>query len=250
MANTTLAGAVFIGVVAAILFVGAFLQGVTGFGFGMVTMALMPFVIGARVSSIVVAFLALTNTGYLTWRLRRSVNWRVLAHLLSGALFGVPIGVYALKTLPDSALKRLIGFAILFYCIYYAWRTFREGRPGRGLPAWTRFPVGIVAGVFGGAVNVGGPPVILYVYSQPWARELIRATLVTYFACVTAMKIALLFAQRMVEPTHGAYLFAVPVIWAGSRCGLWVGGRLKPRHFKTFVLVTLSVLGTLLFVRG
>jgi len=250
--NTILAGsdARLVGVVAAILFTGAFLQGLTGFGFGMVTMAMMPFAMGARISSIVVAFLALINTAYLTWHLRKSVDRDVLFSLLIGAAGGVPIGVYALKTLPDIALKRLIGFVILLYCAFEGWRTFRDRPPKRGLPSWMRFPIGFVAGILGGAVNVGGPPVILYAYSQPWTRERVRATLVAYFACITGIKVVLLFAQRMVEPSSLVYLAAAPVIWLGSRCGLWVGTRLRPRLFRTLVLVVLAALGTLLFLGG
>lgn len=237
-------------VVAAILFLGAFLQGVTGFGFGMVTMALMPFVVGARTSSVVVSFLALMNTAYLSWRLRRWVDWGILAPLFAGAAIGVPLGVYALRTLPESALKRLIGGALFLYGAHRAWRTLRRKRKVWSLPAWTRFPVGLVAGVLGGAANVGGPPVILYAYSQPWKRALTRTTLVTYFAGTTLMKITLLFAQGMVESSHLGILLAIPVVWGGSRLGLWVGGRLEPRPFEIFMLGALSLLAVVLVVQG
>jgi hypothetical protein len=243
-------GVLLFGMVCAILFSAAFLQGVTGFGFGMVAMALLPFVMSARLASVVVAFMALVNTGYLTWQLRKSVNWRILLPLLAGATFGVPIGVYALKTFPESLLKRLIGFAILGYCAYYTWSTLRASPWSRELPSWWRFPIGVVAGAFGGAVNVGGPPVILYIYSQPWSRDLIRATLVTYFALVTALKIALLFAQQMVTTETVSYLVSVPVIWAGSSLGLWIGRRMKAVYFQTIVIGALTFLGLLLLIRG
>lgn len=244
----SISGVVF--VVAVILFVGAFLQGVTGFGFGMVTMALMPCVMGARTSSIVVVFLASMNAVYLSWRLRRWVDWGILAPLFAGAAVGVPLGVHALRVLPEFALKRLIGLTLLLYCAYRGWRMFRGERIERSLPAWTRFPVGLVAGVLGGTANMGGPPVILYVYSQPWTRELIRTTLVTYFAGATLMKIVLLVVHGMVNVSHLGILLAMPIVWVGSRLGLWVGGRLKPRPFEIFTVGVLSLLAGILVVQG
>lgn len=97
---------------------------------------------------------------------------------------------------------------------------------------------------------MGGPPVILYVYSQPWTRELIRTTLVTYFAGATLMKIVLLVVHGMVNVSHLGILLAMPIVWVGSRLGLWVGGRLKPRPFEIFTVGVLSLLAGILVVQG
>ena len=233
----------------AIFFLASCLQGLTGFGFGMVTMALLPFLMSARSASILVAVLVLFNTGYLTWRQRAHVDWRIVGQLFVGSIVGVPLGVHILRVFPESGLKRLIGAGILLYSAYYTWQTFSQREPRKEWPKWTRLPIGFVAGILGGAVNVAGPPVILYFYSQPWDPNRIRALLVAYFFTLTAMKNVLMFAGGMVPTSTLLYVGILPLIWIGSRFGLYVGQRIEPFWFRRLVIVALTVLG-LLLMRG
>lgn len=242
--------AAFLAAVGAILFIAACLQGMSGFGFGMVAMSLLPFVISARTASVVVAFMALSNTLYLAWRVRRTIDFKLVSHLLIGSAVGVPIGVYALRVMPDDMLKRLIGLSILGYCIYLMVRKFRRRPPGPGLSLRWRVPVGLTAGMLGGAINVGGPPVILYLYSQPWDRELIRATLIAYFVLTTILKVAFVSVGGLVTRDMAVYALGFPVIWAGGGLGLWLGRRLRQSHFDLFIAGSLALLGALLLIGG
>jgi uncharacterized membrane protein YfcA len=248
--STDAPGAVGFALAAAIFFLSAVQQGVTGFGFGMVAMSLLPFVIGGRTASIVGAFLALANTGYLSWRLRHSVEWRVLGILLLGAVIGVPVGVYALDALPERLLTRLIGFAVVSYAMYYGGREVLPDRPGRRLSMWWAWPAGVLSGALGGATNVGGPPIIFYAYHQPWSRETVQATLVAYFALISAVKVALLLLGGLVDASVAAYFWLMPLVWAGGTLGLRLGRRMAPVHFRTVVVCVLGVFGLLLLVRG
>src|SRR5260221_615998 len=73
-----------------------FVQGMTGFGFGLVSMSLMPLVIGVKQAaaiSTVFSFLA-TVTTFI--RHYREYNWRLGLTFLVTVCVGVPIGVYFL----------------------------------------------------------------------------------------------------------------------------------------------------------
>ncbi len=246
--------------IAAALLVAGLLQGMTGFGFAMVTMATLPFIIGAHAASVVVPPFAVLNTVVLLWSLRRHINMAWLWRLLIGAAAGVPIGVHLLTSLPDAMLRRMIGVVLLGYCAYEVWRRRSDSAPAAGSSVWWGVPLGWLAGFISGAVNAGGPPVVAYIYRQPWKRDTIRATLCAFFMCVALCKVVLVFAalSDVAAPTKGGmllrsptlYLVATPAMWLGGFVGLRLGSRLSQERFTAFVLVALATLAVMLLIKG
>jgi len=247
-----------VGIAVALLLAGL-LQGMTGFGFALVSMATLPFLIGARAASVIVPPFAVLNTLALLWSLRRHINVAWLWRLLLGAAIGVPMGVYLLTSLPDVILRRFIGVVLLGYCASEVWRGRAGGTDTRGSSAWWSLPLGWLAGLISGAVNAGGPPVVVYIYRQPWKRDAIRATLCAFFMCVALYKTALVFGalSDVATPTKGGmllrsptlYLTAGPAMWFGGFVGLRLGSRLSRDRFTAYVLVALAGLAVMLFVK-
>ena len=231
--------------IGAVFLLSAFLQGLAGFGFGMVSMAILPFLLGARMASVVVAPFAVLNTMMLLWSLRRDVHVPALWRLIVGAAAGVPMGVHILTAFPEGALRRLIGFVILAYCLYEAWRRRATLDTEAALSVWWGLPVGVLAGALGGAVNVGGPPIVLFLYLQPWKRDTVRATLCAFFLFVAALKVALLLKGGMLPTAPTLYAVVIPLMWVGGVVGLRLGGRLSKRRFTATVLTMLAVLAVL-----
>src|SRR5215471_9758782 len=86
-----------------------FVQGMTGFGFGLVSMSLMPVVIGVKQAaaiSTVFSFLATITTFA---RHYREYNWRLGFVFLISVCAGVPIGVYFLDRSSEGLLLRVLG---------------------------------------------------------------------------------------------------------------------------------------------
>ncbi len=236
--------------IGAIFFVSAFLQGMAGFGFGMVSMAMLPFLITAREASIIVAPFAALNTIMLLWTLRRQVHLPALWRLLVGAAVGVPIGVHALTFLPDTVLRRTIGVVLLAYCLYQVWRRRAEPDRATAISVWWGMPLGLLAGAIGGAVNVGGPPVVVFLYLQPWKRDQVRATLCAFFMFVASLKVALLLKGGMLPTSPSLYAVVVILMWVGGMIGLRLGGRPSKQRFTATALLMLAVLGVTLLIKG
>ena len=97
---------------ACILAVASFVFGLTGFGIGLVSLALLPFFVPPAT----VVPLVTLCVGCLRARddrqLRRDVMFPQLVSLLLGTILGTPVGVWVLETLPPSSLKRLIGLIL------------------------------------------------------------------------------------------------------------------------------------------
>src|SRR5947209_5546296 len=92
-----------------------FTQGMTGFGFGLVSMSLMPLVIGVKQAaaiSTVFSFLA-TITTFL--RHYREYKWRLGLAFLISVCGGVPIGVYFLDRASEGLLLRVLGGIMVLF---------------------------------------------------------------------------------------------------------------------------------------
>ncbi|MDA3128462.1 TSUP family transporter [Aliibacillus thermotolerans] len=79
--------------IAFVLFIGSFLQGASGFGFGLFSMAFLPFMFTLKDSTLLVISLALVTAIMIFVKVRKHIEMRKLAYLLSAAIVG-RIGAY------------------------------------------------------------------------------------------------------------------------------------------------------------
>src|SRR5262252_10251351 len=129
-----------------------FVQGMTGFGFGLVSMSLMPLAIGVKQAaaiSTVFSFLATITTFFRHWR---EYNWRLGFVFLISVCAGVPIGVYFLDRSSEGLLLRVLGSVMLLL----AAREFLRRRQPQAIPTALTVPLGLFGGTLSGAFNLGG----------------------------------------------------------------------------------------------
>jgi uncharacterized membrane protein YfcA len=175
----------------AILTVAGFTQGLTGFGFGLVSMALLPLLLPVKEAAVVVAVLNLVTCVFTLWAVRRHLCWRRGRSLIVGSAAGVPFGVYLLAHLEPAPLLRAMGIVLVGFA---AAELLTDARSRPRVPGWLGLPAGFLGGSIGGALNMGGPPVIAYVYAQPWSKEEIVATLQLVFGVSALLRVALIGA--------------------------------------------------------
>ena len=180
-----------------ILSLAGFTQGLTGFGFGLVSMALLPLVLPFKDAAAVVAALNLATCAMTLYAVRGHFSWRRGAAMVIGCGLGVPIGVFALVRLDAALLLRTLGGLMV---IFAATDLGLARRLRLQVPAWAGFPAGLVGGCIGGAFNVGGPPIIAFAYSQPWAKEEIVATLQLVFGTSAVLRLLLISQQGLLHP--------------------------------------------------
>ncbi|MFA6542910.1 MAG: sulfite exporter TauE/SafE family protein [Limisphaerales bacterium] len=220
-----------------ILAFAGFIQGLTGFGFGLVSMALLPLALPFKEALVVVAALNVAACATTLFATRRHFSWRRGAGVALGSCVGVPIGFYALVHLDSQLLLHALGALMCFFAVseLFLARYFRVK-----FPEWAGFPVGVVSGSLGGAFNIGGPPVIAYAYSQPWAKEEIVATLQLVFGASAILRLALVGQSGLLHADllHLALLALLPML-----AGIVLGGHLlqrvprEPLKFAVFVFL-------------
>lgn len=207
----------------AILTVAGFAQGLTGFGFGLISMALLPLLLPVKEAAVVVAVLNFATCVFTLSAVRRHLCWHRGRSLIIGSAVGVPFGVYLLAYLEPAPLLRAMGIVLVAFAAVEL-RSDPHAPPR--VPDWLGLPAGFVGGSIGGALNMGGPPVIAYAYAQPWSKEEIVATLQLVFGVSALLRVVLIGAGGLYTPPMVPLLLLTLVPMAGA---IFVGTRLLLR---------------------
>lgn len=216
-------------------------QGLTGFGFGIVAMAGLTPLVGAKTANLLVTPLAGINIGIALWEVRRHIDWRRAFPLCVGGVLGTPIGVHILLHSDPLLLRRLIGAVILLTAAGQFRPASAKAPPIRR--GWG-FVAGALGGVMGGAVAMAGPPAVVYAYRQPWPLNGIKATLLLFFGWSVLYRLVIFAKTGTYAPSLSTAILSLlpPVVLF-----TWLGGRLTSRLPRRQVDL---VVGVLLTVAG
>ena len=110
---------------------------------------------------------------------------------------------------------------------------------------------GFVAGVFGGAYGMNGPPLVIYGAMRRWSAQHFRATLQAYFlpASVIGMGGYWLAGLWVPAVTH-YYLLSLPILLPAVWLGRVVNHRLHGDGFLRYVYVGLAAIGVVLLAES
>ncbi len=171
--------------------------------------------------------------------------------LLLGSGFGMPLGLVAFRYGDPHQLRIAAGMTVLGFALLLARQQWRRSGPapivasrGRDLTA------GIVSGAATALVGMAGPPVLIYLLLAGAASQLIRATLLAFFALVYSATLAAHAATVGVpEQTWVMAAAMLPFALFGGLVGRPLGDRLGAAAFTRFAIGLLAIAGLLaLFV--
>ena len=239
-----------VSLVAAITFAACLLQGMIGFGAGLLAIPLLvlaglpvPQAIGVNVVTSAI------QSAWGAYRLRNDLvigdTWRpILLRLLV-----LPLGVLTLWWLDEldpQLVKQLLGGMILaIVIVQWVWRVEPRDHLHPGWE-WLAFPIG---GWMLGFCGMGGPPMVLWVMAHRWSNFRSRAFLFFVFFTGTVPHALCLWLIMGNEVLIGFLLGAVslPFAWLGTSVGLRLGAqlpkaRLRSISYMLLVLIALSAM--------
>lgn len=235
-------------IIAATTLAASFISGLSGFGFGLVAMALLPLLMGVRLANAFVSFCGLAIFTSLTIPLWKHIAWKTLLPLLAGTAAGVPIGVYGLVNLPESLLLKILAGFIL---TYVAFTLLTQEKTHFHMDRRWGYLAGFIGGIISGALSAGGPPVIMYCDSRNLGKEGFKATLQVYFVLMILYKIPLLYVTGLLTAElWRTLLYYSPLVAAGTVCGVLLFHRLSDRWFRRVVLILLTAFALLMIVKS
>jgi uncharacterized membrane protein YfcA len=224
-----------------------FVQGLTGFGFGLVSMSIMPLFTSVKQAAAISTVFSLLATVTTFIRHARDYNWRLGFVFLISVCFGVPVGVYFLDRTNESLLVHLLGLIMVVLAV----REFFATKKIESVPPTLTVPFGVFSGVLSGAFNLGGTPTAAYAYAHQWTRGQIMAFLQVMItvSCVLRMVCYSRFGYfEGLSLTHGV-LLCVPVYLAiaGGHACLQ---KVSPKQMRRFVFAFIAIVGVYyLFLR-
>ncbi len=233
--------------IAAILVAAAFTQSVTGFGFGLVSMGVLPLVLGVKFSIPFVAIYALSLTVILFLRHRGKVQGRQMMPLIVGAVAGTPVGVLILKYVPEENIITGLGVMLI---LYGGWSLLGVTRVKQAIRGGWGYLLGFISGNLGGAFNIGGPPAIVFVTLKNWEKDELKGSLQFFFIISCSTRLSLYAASDLI--TRGVLLYCIyfiPPVALGYFLGLRAYERLDNAMYRKCIYIGLLALGSVLLIR-
>ena len=223
-----------------IVFFAVFTQSLTGFGSGLIAMALLPELLGIQVAAPLVALLCGTLELVLLVRYRSAIKFKSVWRLIIASIVGVPLGIYAVARLDENIILAGLGIVLAGYALY---ALLNLKLPELKQNAWAYF-AGFVGGILGGAYNTNGPPVIIYGSCRKWEPAEFKGNLQGFFIINSIMIIVSHAVSRhFTTQVWQDYLLILPVLALGVLVGVRMDRYLNPLVFRKIVLVLLFVMG-------
>lgn len=222
--------------------VAGFVQGLSGFAFGLVAMSIWAWSVEPRLAASLAVFGALTGQVIAAVTVRRGFDWRRLAPFVAGGLAGVPLGLWLLPRLDVPLFKALLGTLLVLWCpaMLAAARLPRVSAGGRVGDVLA----GAAGGVMGGVGGFAGAVPTLWCLLRGFERDTARAVVQNFNLAMLSVAFAGYLAQGFVTwamlPLLGLVALAVLVpVLLGAR--VYIG--LSEQAFRRIVLVLLTLSG-------
>ncbi len=225
---------------AAALACAGFVQSLTGFGFGLVSMSLMPLFMSVKQAAVISTAFSLLATVTTFIRHYREYKPRLGLLFLVCICAGIPFGVFFLERGSETLLVRVLGGLMLAYAL----REFLFPAQAKSFPAPLTVPLGLFSGVMSGAFNLGGMPTAAYAYAHPWSRSHVMAYLQVTITTSCVLRMLLYHQVGLLTGVTWwqALLMAVPLYLA-----IWLGHhtlqRIDPKRMRQGVFIFIAVSG-------
>ncbi|QFY61927.1 sulfite exporter TauE/SafE family protein [Rhizobium grahamii] len=222
--------------------VAGFVQGLSGFAFGLVAMSFWAWTIEPQLAAVLVVFGALTGqvTGMIS--VRRGFNLKVFLPFLLGGMAGIPIGVALLPSLETHLFKTILGVLLIIWCPVMLFA--RQIPPIRVGGKIADSAVGVIGGIMAGIGGFSGPIPTLWCTLRQMEKDEQRAVIQNFnlaalaFTMATYLSMGMVTAKMLPMFAIVAAAMLLPTI-LGARFYL----RISEATFRKIVLGLLTVSG-------
>ncbi|MCR4824375.1 MAG: sulfite exporter TauE/SafE family protein [Bacteroidales bacterium] len=220
----------------------SFTQRVTGFGFGIVAMTVLPHLLpsfgeATALSGLLAVFTALIPA----IQLRRQLPWRKLAVILLTFLL-VSFFAVRLVTRTDSLLlKHILGGVLIAVSLYFF---FLNGRIRLRPSLPVQLGMGTLSGLMGGLFAMQGPPAVIYFIGCADRKEEYIALTQWYFLIGNIAMSVYRAGSGLATPTVlRMWCIALPGVFLGLWLGTKVYARVRADLLRKIVYAFLALAG-------
>jgi len=234
-----------IGVVALGAAAGGFVQGLSGFAFGLVALSFWAWVLDPVLAGPLTVFCSLLGQLLSLGALRRGFEARRALPFIAGGVLGVPLGVALLQRIDPEAFRLAVGLLLVVWCpaMLLARDLPRVERGGRLADA----AAGMLGGVMGGLGGLTGPAPTLWVTLRGWGRDAQRSVFQGFNLAMHALTMAAYLASGTFPAAAWPLcLVAAPAMLLPALLGARLYRRFSDTAFRRVVLGLLAISGVVL----
>lgn len=221
---------------------GSFIQRVSGFGFGIFVMTMLPYLLPSYGEATALSgMLAGSMSVVVAFRMRRHIVWKEVLPIL--AVFTVIsfFAVGAVANVDDKLLKHVLGGILIAISVYFF---FISEKIRLKATYFVQVVLGIVSGIMGGLFAMQGPPAVLYFLASCETKEKYIAHSQAYFALGNIMMTCFRAGNGFVTPSVGiAYGCGIVGVIIGTAIGGKVFKKIPHKVLKKIVYVYMAVSG-------
>ena len=231
---------------------GAFTQGFTGIGFGIIVLAGIAFTPwDFERTTVVLNLLLLVLNSSIIYASRKEsiINWRLVGYILVGEVFGVPLGYWFILAFGNRPVFRLAFGAAL--TLFAANELFRP-RIKRELNMAFGVLAGAMGGFLSGAFTAAGPPLALFIYSRQKDPRLAKGTLQTVFISATIWRLVniAMFGKGITLLVTKIAAMTLPILVICTILGHKVSRRVSKGTFLKIVYSFIGFAGVMNIIKG
>lgn len=220
----------------------AFVQRVSGFGFGIFIMTALPYLLPSYGEATTLSgLLACVTSTIISIRLRHFIRWKKLLPMLITFCIVSFFAVQFVAMAGDGLMKKILGGILIFASVWFLFFNERVRVPSN-MPM--QISMGTLSGVLGGLFGMQGPPVVLYYLATLKSKEEYMAILQTYFLIgnlfMTCYRARCGFLTSTVLSN---WCFGIAAVLIGTFIGTLVFNKLSMKILRRVVYIYMAISG-------
>jgi uncharacterized membrane protein YfcA len=219
-------------------------RGFSGFGSALIYIPLIAAIYDPRIAAITLLITDSVASMPFTVSQTRRCNWREVMPVSLAAIATIPLGAVALQYADPVILRWAIAVLVsgLLAVLISGWRYYVTPSIAASVG------VGLVMGVSTGAVQISGPPAIIYWLGGPNSAVVVRANLMVCFTLLSIASILVYYLRGLF--TADVLVMSVllgPIYIAAMVAGTWLFRGAGDATYRriAYVIIALSALVSL-----
>lgn len=208
----------------------AFIQRVSGFGFGIFVMMFFPYFLPSYGESTALSGLLAGSTAIIiAAKYWKQIQWRLMFPLLIINIVVSYIAIEYMATLSNNIIKRYFGVMFVLIALFFLLFEQKAKLPQN---LWIKGIIGSLSGIMGGMFAMPGPPLVLY-----YINHIKKKT--EYVATIQAFSVILNIFYTIFRAQVGFLDNDILLWWAVGLGGALIGTTIGTRFFERISSITL-----------
>lgn len=223
---------------------GAFVQRVSGFGFGIFAMTLLPYALPTYGEATTLSsMLASVTSSIIVVRLYRLIDWKKLLPILLTFLVVSYFSIIFVASASDGFLKKILGAILILVSIYFF---FFSNKVKLKPTLSVQIGMGVISGVMGGLFSMQGPPAVLYFLACTDKKEEYLVLAQTYFVMGNLMMTLFRVQNGFVtSAVLEAWCYGLIAVLIGTWIGSLVFHRISASLLRKIIYVYMAISGVI-----